>query len=1425
MSPLFESRDADPERAERAIELGWITRDQYDAAAEAHDGDRSLRLLDLLPLSPDQRSQLENLVPAPGPAHTPPESASLKTLAVEALQSYRRTGTVTPPHEVLDAKKNRANCLDAEERFWKVRELGKGGMGRVFQAWDDALGIYVAVKVIHEGNLDDPALRALFAREARILARLRHPNIPQIYAVSVDGKRPFMAMEFIEGGSLRQGPIPESEAARYIRDAARAVHAAHEADVLHRDLAPQNLLLSRERRVYVTDFGLAKRLDSTDQSLLHQSVIGTPGYAAPEQLRGDTKAVDRRSDVYALGACLYHLLTGSAPFTGPFEKVRHEVDTRNPHPPSASVPEVSRDLDVIVLKCLEKDPGRRYGTALGLAEDLDRFARGDPILARPPSAGERAARSIRLYPARWLLGAVLVLVPLLLLARWWKLPGTVRFVPPPGAQVHVRMTGSGTDRTLAAREAHELPAGAYEIEAVLDPRHKPFRRPILVRRGQTSVVELEFTPILGQLIADAAPADATIAFRPSGSGSETLYGSRIGRLGLLIGDYDVRVSRPFGFEREEKVHLVESREIRRFYWSDSSKVWRKRNPSLQGEAFLLIPKGSRDPVVVATENFDLIFLSARTGEELPGTGRHRVATHTQWRIRQAELSDASGPIILACSTERDGLRVQAFEADGTPYWDSAWRGDRPTPDWLGTSSAELAVVGDLSGDSVREIAVGGRDGKIYIINGRTGTLHSSFPVDGPRRLWLMSIVPDAGTNAKALLYRAAEASDFRDVPKDLYDLPIIGRIALEEKAHGWGPILCRSKESIDLRDYTGDGIPDILCHSKVDWRLIDGETGVVGATHPIPNPDPSGNPTLIPLAMDQGHRIAFLGSNALERPPQPAVFFDRRGASHKGAVLLKAALRDRDGSWLKTPLGYMGWDGERVVFVDPPAGVFLPSAGSAEPWRLSETPIRVLRGDWEGDGKEEYFISTREQGLYAFDLEGRRWATRLDSEVAPFALTPDLDGDGQPEIMIHGHASQIGLVRGPRILWERRSQNPLSGPPVVIPAPGHPERAFVLQMGRWGGKVQLKCLGGATGIELGAWESIGRPTQPPAIVPSMRGGGWAAVVLDHRGGDQKNRLVFLPLPELGSPERSFEIDSTSDSYSTPAMADLNGDGVPDFVLQLYRDGELVAVNGKDGAPLWHAGKASTGGKMTGGLAAPSADPGGFRVARLQADLDGDGVPDIVSPSDEGFVVAFPGLPSDKPPKPLWRFPATGFKRLEGRVSAPVFLDVDGKDPKDVLIMDSKGLLLALEGRSGRELWRYAESTGREGAGRPLAVSGEIGNVLLAPMGESGLIELDRSGKRLGSPIRPRVSATPAVADLDRDGRMELIIGTLDGVLIVLDLEARATLWSVPLNAAPIDAEPVLWDLDGDGILDVLVVDREGALTAVTGKGVLGARAR
>src|SRR5207247_1466924 len=333
-------------------------------------------------------------------------------LPIDEIDEAPNIDSARPPG-ARKMKSRTARMLGDFGDYELLEEIGRGGQGVVYRARQKSLNRTVALKVIGLGHWATEAHLKRFRREAEAAASLDHSGIVPIYEVGERDGSCYFSMKFVEGGQLdavvKREPMPIRRAVELIAKVARTVHYAHEHSVLHRDIKPGNILLDQKGEPHLTDFGLARLVESESNVTRTMEVLGTPSYMAPEQAVGNNAAVSGLTDVYGLGAVLYQLLTGHPPFAGgtTYETIKLLLDTE-PRQPRLWNSKVDRDLSTICLKCLEKDPKRRYSSAFALAEDLERWLKHEPILARRAGILSRSKKWIRRNPTSTLLAASLV---------------------------------------------------------------------------------------------------------------------------------------------------------------------------------------------------------------------------------------------------------------------------------------------------------------------------------------------------------------------------------------------------------------------------------------------------------------------------------------------------------------------------------------------------------------------------------------------------------------------------------------------------------------------------------------------------------------------------------------------------------------------------------------------------------------------------------------------------------------------------------------------------------------------------------------------------------------------------------------------------------------------------------------------------------
>src|SRR5438874_10058046 len=341
------------------------------------------------------------------------------------LASEDEDAPTVAPKQQRTTSERAAEMLGELGDYELVEEVGSGGQGVVFRARQKSLNRTVALKVISLGQWASKAHLKRFRQEAEAAASLDHPNIVPIYEVGEREGACYFSMKFVEGGQLdevvKRAPMSIRQAAELIAKVARTVHYAHEHGILHRDIKPGNILLDAKGEPLLTDFGLARLVEAESTITRTREALGTPSYMAPEQAAGEQRKLSNATDVYGLGAVLYQLLTDHPPFAGgtTYETIKLLLDTE-PRQPCLLNPKIDRDLSTICLKCLEKDPQRRYSSALALAEDLERWLKHEPIRARRTGLFTRGRKWVRRNPSIAVMAAMLLVLAVPLGVMIWR---------------------------------------------------------------------------------------------------------------------------------------------------------------------------------------------------------------------------------------------------------------------------------------------------------------------------------------------------------------------------------------------------------------------------------------------------------------------------------------------------------------------------------------------------------------------------------------------------------------------------------------------------------------------------------------------------------------------------------------------------------------------------------------------------------------------------------------------------------------------------------------------------------------------------------------------------------------------------------------------------------------------------------------------
>jgi serine/threonine-protein kinase len=587
-----------------------------------------------------------------------------------------------------------AESLPAVPGYEVLDLVGRGGMGRVYRARHLALGRVVALKLLLREA--DDRLLARFREEARAVARLQHPNIAQLYEAGTADGLPYLAQEFIDGGTLSRRiagePQPPKYAAATLELLARAVHFSHTQGILHRDLKPGNILLTTDGTPKVADFGLAKVTTATGGETPPDTggdltrtgePLGTPAYMPPEQASGVVTTIGPAADVYGLGAILYELLTGRPPFQAPdVVQTLALVLTHDPVSPRVLQPKLPRDLDTICLKCLEKSPRKRYASAADLADDLGRFLRGEPIVARPVGKVERAAKWARRNKALAALLVVSLLCVLVLIGS-----AVALWVGNSRLQTALKEANEATTRERAATaEARDSLAFANAVvdrmlvrladELAPVPQAEPVRRAFLedARGMYRLLADTSPADERGRGLAAHATAKLATVYRQLGQLDEAAAAARqaVGMYAALTADFPADPS----YRLEHAGLLVEQAVI-----DGQAGEWDRCGQALAAAKAVLdaLPPEVRDgPEALDKYGFlhnqdGLMHMRARRVPEAAAAHRAALAVRLKVLAARPDRTDARANAAASRSNLGGALVAQNKPAEAAPEFDAAAR--------------------------------------------------------------------------------------------------------------------------------------------------------------------------------------------------------------------------------------------------------------------------------------------------------------------------------------------------------------------------------------------------------------------------------------------------------------------------------------------------------------------------------------------------------------------------------------------------------------------------------------------------------------------------------------------------------------------------------------------------------------------------------
>ena len=552
------------------LEQGLVKQEQLDQAYKDVSGEKSLAAV-LMESQVVTKEQID----AAGSEQT------VKAVAATPPVNYEKTkvrpaapAAADVPADVREMLKNPDYCFD---KWVLLGMLGKGGMGEVWKAYQRDLKRYVAIKFLESREGVD---LERFFREAQTAASLNHPNITSLYELNRHGDRYYIVMEMVDGVTLQRhmGKIPVPKAVKVVRQAAIALEYAHKSGIIHRDIKPQNIMVSKAGRVYVMDFGLAKQVKETEGATVAGMILGTPAYMSPEQTEGKPDRLDKRTDVYSLGATLYALVTGKSPASGPsVMATMQKVYAGDIPAPRQLNPKLPVELEAIIQKAMDRSPAARYQSCASFAEDLRRFLDGEPITAATPSFAKSLRHNLRRH------SGVIAAVGVALLVM---VVGVTAYLMAKGDGSGAAPKGNGNDTAkddeLKRKEA-ELARQKEEMEIrrELDRAQQAF-----LDAERVLVIEAEKWDKLKEQ-ADLAFNEAASVLKKHPKAAEAVLLQ--GRSLALKLEYEPAEARLKAAVAESPHHEIAHRELGRLYWLwaeelDTWRTWTGQTASATGDA-------------------------------------------------------------------------------------------------------------------------------------------------------------------------------------------------------------------------------------------------------------------------------------------------------------------------------------------------------------------------------------------------------------------------------------------------------------------------------------------------------------------------------------------------------------------------------------------------------------------------------------------------------------------------------------------------------------------------------------------------------------------------------------------------------------------------------------------------------------------------
>ena len=877
----------------------------------------------------------------------------------------------------------------------------------------------------------------------------------------------------------------------------------------------------------------------------------------------------------------------------------------------------------------------------------------------------------------------------------------------------------------------------------------------------------------GRLIAESEPVNSTIAV----DGVE--LGARIRNLPLRTGRHQLVAWAPDHFELRRSIEVPRGQAVTTRFWLEHGFDWKPYvSPSIQG-GLVLIP-GEDDTILAHNELTRIIFMSTATGAIVSSIATPEGNART---FLELDLGGDVGKVIVsALDAERGGPEVLVIRAGAAPT--VMWRWSGPASGQSRSSALAVAALPGRSG--VAALAVAGRDGRVTFLDGRTGEKIGEVRISSTPLPHAPVLMKAVGGEASRLVvfYRQADGeADDSDRPRRLAAVSITAPAG--EKI-AWRRDYGTSWEGPSPA-FAVDGVPHVVLWNNARWRVIDLATGSERSGGALPG-RPFGGPAAADL---EGRGTSDLVFQFVD--PSLAMLAVRAA---DGATVWRGPNRLSARTQPRGPGGIMPRTsaGALLVHLEGALAAVDPRDGQVA-WKLAGRPTGALIGDWNGDGTDEILVAMAGAGLLCLDGDGRvLWTLRLeDRDVRPWALVKSSFGGAIRDILVHRHAGMIGLVHGPRVLWKTTASAAIQATPVVARAENGD--AVVVEIANWGGGVDLRAFNGVGGGTRWSATEAFTPNRGAALA-DLDGDGTRLVLALGRRPPAEGVFLLAYRPADGRLARAVPLAVRGWLSSTPVAADFRGIGRRDVAFSTWDERSIVMADGSSGKILW---RHKTDAPNMQGVSA--------------GDLDGDRLADVVAASFDGYVYGLRG----KDGRLLWKSPIDG-----GGWSKPVVAQLDGAG--HVLVVSTKGRLYVFAAATGDLAWSPDIAGGGKVAGHPAVLRKAGRTIILAPLGDAGVVAFDwaRRAELWRSPPGFPVIASPVVTDLGSENG-SVVVATVTGEVWLLNLTDGRPIWRQRIVDGAIEADPVVADLDGDGIDDILIAGHDRKLHALNGAGSIGAR--